>query len=103
MVEDSSCINELDDLGKPVVPISSILKEVKLARKIRSYPWSCDQLPQEIDKSICSSSLLDIMAYYDFVTPSMKLLTGEIPASFIQVCIYLHIINYLENISTNFY
>lgn len=43
------------------------------------------------------------MAYYDFVTPSMKLLTGEIPASFIQVCIYLHIINYLENISTNFY
>ncbi|KAK7602131.1 hypothetical protein V9T40_009572 [Parthenolecanium corni] len=84
LIEDSSCINELDDLGKPVVAISSILQDVKLGRKIRSYPWSYDQVPREIDKNICKSSILEIMDYYDFVTPSLKLSTGETSASYKQ-------------------
>lgn len=89
LIEDSSCINELDDLGKPVVAISSILQDVKLGRKIRSYPWSYDQVPREIDKNICKSSILEIMDYYDFVTPSLKLSTGETSASYKQVLTYL--------------
>lgn len=72
MIADKTCISEIEETVKPVIPVSLILKDVKLCKRNRSYPWGDEPLPTEIEKKIDSTCLLDILAYFDFMKISKK-------------------------------
>lgn len=47
--------------------MSLILKDVKLAKRNRSYPWGDERLPIDIERSVDTTSVVEVMAYYDFM------------------------------------
>lgn len=67
LIADRDCINEIEETVKPVVPISSILKDVKLAKKNRTYPWSNEVLPVDVDRNLDNACVLELMALHDFI------------------------------------
>ncbi len=70
---DSACISEIEEPFKPVIPVSSVLKDIKLAKRSRSSPCGDERLPAELEKNLDSISLLEIMFYHDFMKRPDKL------------------------------
>ncbi|XP_065211445.1 endoribonuclease Dicer-like isoform X2 [Planococcus citri] len=78
MIVDESFVKECEEGAKPVVPILSILKQVKYVRNVRRYPWADEQLPIDIDRQIDTVSMIEVMSYCDFIRGQ----TGEHPDMF---------------------
>lgn len=62
LIADNDCINEIEEVVKPVVPISSILKDVKMAKRKRSYPWGNEILPVDAERNLNKTCILELIA-----------------------------------------
>jgi hypothetical protein len=44
-----------------------MLKDVKLAKRNRSYPWADERLPVDVDRNFEKTCVLDLMIQHDFM------------------------------------
>lgn len=58
----------MEGITKPVISISTVLRDVKQGRRYRSSPWGDEQLPIDVERNMDSIRLLDLVAYCDFIT-----------------------------------
>lgn len=62
LIANKDCVNELEEVGKPIVPISAILKDVKMAKRKRTYPWGNEVLPVDAERNLNKTCILELIA-----------------------------------------
>jgi len=67
---DIDCIDEYEQNLNMVIPVSSILRDVKLAKRNRSYPWADERLPVDVDRNMNDTCILEVMIQHDFMDKS---------------------------------